>query len=152
VDKIVDCLFLFDSEINRKLNGSSFFTEKVIHNKAAHLVNNPFFLLSTCLYLTLFLLDLSTEKRMPPNKLHPLVNKRKLPAYPSDWLFFQCCLFCYDVSGFEFAGINTFFIFRSNSNRGIITLCWHPVHLIRISIPIRIIFQAFVPHGCGFFI
>ena len=46
----------------------------------------------------------------------------------------------------------TFFILRANSFLGIKTLCEHPSHLIRISIPNLIIFQRFVPHGWAFFI
>ena len=45
-----------------------------------------------------------------------------------------------------------FFTLRSNSLRGIITEWSHPSHLMRISIPIRIIFQRFSPHGWAFFI
>lgn len=45
-----------------------------------------------------------------------------------------------------------FFTLRSNSLRGIITEWSHPSHLMRISIPIRIIFHRFSPHGWAFFI
>ena len=45
-----------------------------------------------------------------------------------------------------------FLIFRVNSFLGIITECWHPSHLMRISIPMRTTFQRFTPHGCAFFI
>ncbi|EFS04778.1 hypothetical protein NT04LS_0003a, partial [Listeria seeligeri FSL S4-171] len=45
-----------------------------------------------------------------------------------------------------------FFTFRSNSRRGIITLWPQPSHLIRMSIPMRIILKRLVPQGCGFFI
>lgn len=50
------------------------------------------------------------------------------------------------------ASCMTLFIFFINSLRGNKTLWPQPWHLIRMSAPIRIIFQAFVPHGCGFFI
>src|SRR5690606_20636664 len=40
-----------------------------------------------------------------------------------------------------------FFNFLVNSFLGISTLCAHPSHLIRISIPNRIIFHLLVPQG-----
>lgn len=46
----------------------------------------------------------------------------------------------------------TFLSFLVNSLRGINTLWLQPSHLMRISIPRRIIFQRFVPQGCCFFI
>jgi hypothetical protein len=45
------------------------------------------------------------------------------------------------------SGPSTFFNFLVNSFLGIKTLCWQPIHLIRMSMPIRMIFQRFVPHG-----
>lgn len=45
-----------------------------------------------------------------------------------------------------------FFIFRSKSLLGIITLCPQPSHLIRISMPKRMTFHRLAPHGWGFFI
>ena len=45
-----------------------------------------------------------------------------------------------------------FFIFRSKSLLGIITLCPHPSHLMRISMPKRMTFHRLAPHGWGFFI
>ena len=49
-------------------------------------------------------------------------------------------------------GFTTLFIFFTNSLLGIITLCPQPSHFIRMSMPSLMIFQRFVPHGCGFFI
>ena len=49
-------------------------------------------------------------------------------------------------------GPSTLFIFFVNSFRGRMTLWPHPSHLIRISMPRRMIFHRFAPHGWGFFI
>ena len=47
---------------------------------------------------------------------------------------------------------NIFLSLLSNFVLGTRTLCLQPTHLIRISIPIRIISISLVPHGWGFFI
>jgi hypothetical protein len=67
------------------------------------------------------------------------IRKKKLPPGP-----IQGGKFSYSES---FAETKTRFILLSNRLRGNKTLWSQPVHFIRISAPMRITFQAFVPHG-----
>lgn len=69
-----------------------------------------------------------------------------------NFLFFSCLFINKIIFYYSSCFSRTFFIFFVKFLLGISTLCPQPRHLIRISIPIRIICQRFSPHGCGFFI